>query len=102
MNEAIEKKSEVIAKTPEAQAKSLVSNEDYYDVYFDEEDLKEEGSNKVKSEDDNDSSDSEEEMPDDSDDDGYNGYGGFNEYDERDTIEVIIIVMEVTKGKPPQ
>ncbi|CAI2193167.1 4159_t:CDS:2, partial [Funneliformis geosporum] len=38
-NEAIEKvfkKSEVIAKAPEAQAKPLISTEDYDDVYFDD------------------------------------------------------------------
>ncbi|CAG8800509.1 42170_t:CDS:10, partial [Gigaspora margarita] len=47
--------------------------DNYNDVYFDEEDLKEEEgeSSKVKSDDDSDSSNSEEEMPDDSDDDGY-------------------------------
>ena len=51
MNELIEKvsKKSIIAKAPEAQAEPLVSTEDYDDVYFDEEDLKEEEgeSNKV-------------------------------------------------------
>ncbi|CAG8804377.1 9873_t:CDS:2 [Gigaspora margarita] len=60
--------------------------DNYNDVYFDEEDLKEEEgeSNEVKSDDENDSSNSEEEMPDESDDDGYSGCGGYNEYGESD------------------
>ncbi|RIB24292.1 hypothetical protein C2G38_2168939 [Gigaspora rosea] len=47
--------------------------DNYDNVYFDEEYLKEEEgeSKKVKSDDENDSSNSEEEMPDESDDDGY-------------------------------
>ncbi|CAG8649206.1 10131_t:CDS:1 [Racocetra fulgida] len=57
--------------------------DNYDDVYFDEEDLKEEEveTNKVKSDNEN---NSEEEMPDESDDDGYSGCGGYNEYGESD------------------
>ncbi|CAI2177650.1 3764_t:CDS:2, partial [Funneliformis geosporum] len=36
LSEEVSKKSEVVVKAPEAQAKPLVSNEDNDDVYFDE------------------------------------------------------------------
>ncbi|CAB4441542.1 unnamed protein product [Rhizophagus irregularis] len=83
-NQAIEKHSAEVNVSKNSGIIVIPAKaDDYDDVYFDDEDLKEEV-NEIKSDDETDSSDSEEERLDESDDDGYNGYGGYNEYGERD------------------
>ncbi|CAG8746471.1 35614_t:CDS:2, partial [Racocetra persica] len=78
--EGISNSSSNLAPTPQM---TLAKADNYDDMYFDKEDLKEKKIeiNKVKSDDEN---NSEEEMPDESDNNRYSGCGGYNEYGKSD------------------